>query len=553
MLWASDLGRAYEAGVRICTYAGTFALVAGFSSRKDDRELLRGITLGTLTVGAIGLSARYFPGIAPSDARDAAISGGRLGFPVGYWNALGSMVAIGLVGSIGMATNMHRAPRALWLSSIPPGMLVIYLCSSRGALAAVVLGAITIYGWDRRAARAIGCALPGLAAGVLLIVLASFEGAFRTTIGSHGGEQGLLMLAATLVACAAARAGSLAIESKVEALKPPRPPGRLLLGVGLAIIALLVIAAEPAKRIHEFDAAPGVATTQAEGAHLFSGSGSGRGQFWRAAINEFADAPLAGHGAGSYQEWWLEHATLAFNVKNAHSLVLETLGELGIAGGALLAGFFLAFFIPTLRRRASSMGERGTDAFLLAIVVVGTFSATIDWTWQLPAAFWPVIAGAALLAARSPATPRPANLLDNKGLAAIVGLGILGSTAGAVVVGQRLELSRSSSALSVGDLSSAASAASAAADLTPWDARPRLQRALVEERIGDYRSARDELRAATDRAPRDWEIWMVRSRVELLSGNLDASTRALLRARALNPGFPTLFHGGAAPSPVPNH
>ena len=53
-------------------------------------------------------------------------------------------------------------------------------------------------------------------------------------------------------------------------------------------------------------------------------------------------------GAGSYQSWWSEHASLPLFVRDAHSLWLETLAELGVVGLLLLATAFGAAFVAAL-------------------------------------------------------------------------------------------------------------------------------------------------------------------------------------------------------------
>ena len=51
---------------------------------------------------------------------------------------------------------------------------------------------------------------------------------------------------------------------------------------------------------------------------------------------QMANPAVDGRGAGSYESWWSEHGTLATFVKDAHSLYLQTLGELGVVGLVLL-------------------------------------------------------------------------------------------------------------------------------------------------------------------------------------------------------------------------
>ena len=84
---------------------------------------------------------------------------------------------------------------------------------------------------------------------------------------------------------------------------------------------------------------------------LFSFSNNGRTVLWHAAWNEFRAHPVAGGGAGSFQRWWLAHRTNGYYVTDAHNLYAQTLGELGLIGGALLALFLGLPLVAAVRAR----------------------------------------------------------------------------------------------------------------------------------------------------------------------------------------------------------
>src|SRR5215218_2314165 len=70
---------------------------------------------------------------------------------------------------------------------------------------------------------------------------------------------------------------------------------------------------------------------------LFTFTGSYRVDLWRVALDDYADHPVVGSGSGSYEHYWNEHRPFAHQVRDAHSLYLEVLAELGPIGLALLA------------------------------------------------------------------------------------------------------------------------------------------------------------------------------------------------------------------------
>ena len=84
--------------------------------------------------------------------------------------------------------------------------------------------------------------------------------------------------------------------------------------------------------------------------HLISSTGSGRWQLWTSAVDEWETKPALGRGAGSYQSWWMEHASLPLFVRDAHSLWLETLAELGVVGLLLLVIAFGTAFVAGIAR-----------------------------------------------------------------------------------------------------------------------------------------------------------------------------------------------------------
>ena len=74
--------------------------------------------------------------------------------------------------------------------------------------------------------------------------------------------------------------------------------------------------------------------------------------------NGYDPHPLRGSGAGTYALLWAQHRKTSFTVVDGHSLEIETLGELGIVGLALLA-IALLTMLGALARRAWVRRARG--------------------------------------------------------------------------------------------------------------------------------------------------------------------------------------------------
>ena len=208
-------------------------------------------------------------------------------------------------------------------------------------------------------------------------------------------------------------------------------------------------------------------------------------------------------------------------MRDTHSLYLQTLGELGIVGLALLAAFLLTILLGGGRRALrAGPGERPQLAAALAGCTAFCLTAAFDWMWQIPVLPVALLLLAAVLVSGSvppardgtPALRLPLRLaFAVAAVAAIVAIAIpLASTS----------LVRQSEAEArAGELSAALRAARSAQNVQPGAASPRLQQALVLEAQGDLAPAAAAARAATEREPTNWRTWLVLSRIEAERGS----------------------------------
>jgi O-antigen ligase len=111
-----------------------------------------------------------------------------------------------------------------------------------------------------------------------------------------------------------------------------------------------------------------------------------RSDLYRVAVDAGAAHPLRGEGAGAFGVRYAHDRALVQEVRNAHSLYLETWAERGLVGVGLL-GVLVAAVLRAAwsrRRRTSRLG-RTEAAAAGAAVVVGLVHAGMDWDWQMPA------------------------------------------------------------------------------------------------------------------------------------------------------------------------
>src|SRR5439155_5935637 len=154
----------------------------------------------------------------------------------------------------------------------------------------------------------------------------------------------------------------------------------------------------PSQRWHDFKE-PGLSRASGQstaGSRFGAGTGSGRYQFWGTALDAFSAHPFHGIGAGQYETWWNQHGSLPRQVKDAHSLFFETLGELGLPGLLLICGFLGSGVVVALKRRREPGASPEVGA-AFAVLAAVTVAAAVDWMWEIPAAFGPAVLAVALL------------------------------------------------------------------------------------------------------------------------------------------------------------
>jgi hypothetical protein len=558
MAWASDDGHAFEDVVRTLAYLGGFALVVLASKRAEARPWLAGLTVGLTVVGAIALLARFEPSIFGNPDADLAASLpaaiGRLTYPIGYWNGLAAVMAAAVVLlSWSSSTAASRWLRCASVAALPPVLLALWMTDSRGGIAAALLafGVLVLTGPSR--ARLIVNLGFGALAGTLLIALAETRGELLDNpVTDLAATQGDQMLAITAAVIAATFSLRYALDRPIQPLAIPRQAGRIALA-GIAVGAVIaVVAIDPVKQWDEFKAAPTAADLADGDVGLLRGGGSGRYQFWETAVDAFASSPVGGVGASGYTPYWFEHREIPIPATRAHSVVFETLAELGIVGFALFATFFGCAAVSGVRRARApdAVAETGPA---LALLVVGLAAAAVDWTWDLPAVFGITVVAAALLT--GPATlagpdPGPPSrryrgqVRSRRRFAAgvvlllVAWLAICGSGL-LLLSAHSLESSRD--AAGRGDIDAAVSAANDAIDLQPWAAEPRTQLALVYEQAGDIEAARTAISEAIERSPDDYRIRLLASRMAAEADDDVAARAELLAAHRLNPRDPEII------------
>ncbi len=555
-IWADNAEDAFSEFDRAALYVGIFALAALAARRATLARWSDGLALGIVATAGLSLFSRCFPDVILTEKtlRFLPLDFTRLSYPLEYWNGLAIFVALAVPLLLRTAIAPGRQlVRALSLAPFPALAAVIFLTSSRGGVATVVVGTLALLALvpQMRTLEAVVVAGIGCAAGVASV-------ATRDLLVNHPGVdaagQGHVAFALVLASCAAT-AGLYFLVLRFLAARVERRVARVRpvwkgVAVGLVVLAAAgaIVAGHPVRLFEKFKRPPPALNVSLPKdrknpvqIHLLSAGSSGRWQQWTSVIDEFRTAPALGRGAGSYEAWWAEHGSLRGYVKDAHSLYLETLGELGIVGFLLIVAAFVTGLVAGVRRALASTGEpRITVAALSAGFLAYAFAAGIDWMWEMTVVSVVGIAMLGLVTSRASA-PGPVEERPSRrrwlfaGRSALVVVGLAAVAAQAVSLLTDRELQASKSAADRGDLAAAVNRADNARKIEPWAASPYLQLALVSEQAGDYRTAEDWVSKAIERDPSDWQSWYLSARFETKLGNVAAAKSRLRHARELNP------------------
>jgi hypothetical protein len=381
--WSRAIGDAVNDADRVVFYAAAFALALVVMRLPRLRALAPDVLLwGVAVVALYALAGRLLPDVV--DVKPESLAGDRLHQPLTYWNAMGILAGIGALLATAAASADRRplAYRVAACGAAVPCALACYLTFSRASWAAVAAGLVVLGLARPRVTVPFAAGLWLLATGVLAVVLRAFPAALRLNEGEAAQASDGLPVFLAMVVLAAMVAGvfALLVRGTPEGAAPPHP-GRIrgLRGTLAAAAVALTLAAGFtvsffAERTEEIS----------KGAERVTTLKTYRGDYWRVALGSFADHPVAGVGAASFQVEWIRERDSRVFAFDAHSLYIETLAELGIVGFLLLAALIAAAALG-LRR----LWRAAPDDPLLpaAAAVLGAFAvhAGLDWDWEMPA------------------------------------------------------------------------------------------------------------------------------------------------------------------------
>ena len=549
LLWTESSERTVADLARLAGYLGALALAVCAAGGANGRRLVAAVGAGVAVVGIVALLSRLHPAWFPEASQTGRfLSSGRerLSYPLNYWNGLAALIAIGGPLLLQMATDARSIlARAVAAATLPALTLAAFFTLSRGGIAAALIAvAVFLVFTSDRLPKLLTTALAG-AGGAVLIVLATHRDALQhardNALAHQQGDDMILLVAIVCLLVGLAQAGiSLAFDEDRRPGWTVVPRTHALTAVVVAGLVALVAAVAldaPGRASDGWDEFKGGAAPGKGAERLGSVAGESRYQFWSAAVRQNATDPLIGTGSGTFAYWWTREGDVPEIAQDTHSLYLQTLGEVGIIGLALLAAF-LALILGWGGRNVVRAGPEARPYLAAALAGCTAFflTAIFDWMWQIPVlALATLLLAAVIVMAGSENQAGGKSALSIPWRAAVAVAALVAIVVIAIPLASTSLLRQSESDARAGDLDAALRSARSAQNVEPGAASPRLQQALLLEAQGDFDAASEVAEQATDREPTNWRTWLVLFRIEAERGNADAALRLYRKARALNP------------------
>ena len=547
--WSDSPARAVAEFDRTLLYMLMLALLATLPrTMQTARIVLFGIAGGAAFVCIGGLMSRVLPDVFPIAPN---VLDQRLSYPITYWNGLGLLAAVTIVFATHLTCSAreHIASRVVAAACLPLLAATLYFTFSRAAIVFMVIGVIAyvVIARPRGFVPALIAVLPPVA----IAVIWSYEAELlartdpTTDAAVEQGQEVFVVLVLCALAAGAARFAliHMGLDQRLAAIDVARrtrnvvtitAAGVLLIGVTTAWIAL-DMNDRISRQYEKFKDGDVIEASEDARDRLTDVGNNGRIQHWDEALDAFADQPLKGTGAGTYELTWAEHRESDFTVRDGHSLYLETLSELGLVGGFLLVAALLGVLIAL--GRLARPREGALWAALFAGGVVWALHAAQDWVWELPAVTAWLFAAGGIALARPPgaavtrwtAPPRLARVIGALVLLALCVTPILNALADARVRDSVAALKTGNCDVAIDEALSATSALGARPE-------PYAVLAFCDVRLGKPDLADRMIRNAIDRDPNNWVYHYGQALV--LAANGQDPRDAIAEARRLNPREP---------------
>jgi O-antigen ligase len=544
-VWAESADNAMLDAARWLLYAtGLLVLVILLQDRRA-----RNVALGAFTGGALVVLA-YIAVRIGTGHTSSLFLGARLNGPLGYVNGQAAALLLAFWPLMALAeSGRHAALRGSALGAASLLLGVLLLTQTRAVVPALGLSVIALVavvpGRERRlwALIVIAGALAAVAGSVLDVYSSNAGGTPPVDVVEHAGRW--LVVASALAGCVWGIGGAFVSRARAKGASPVERISRPALAVicVVALVGALAAVGNPVERVrgevHSFVDLKAAGTADSR----FLSGGGYRYDYWRVAVRQLQAEPVHGVGAGNFTRTYYRDRHTIENVRQAHSIELQVLGELGLVGGIAL-GILLTVILVAFGRVAY-LARNDPRRIAVAVGAGGLFitwlaHASVDWLNLLPG-----ITGAALIAAtvlllESGGTPRR---VTSGGRTAVLGIAVAFAVVAVVTTGRLIladHYRKAAASEAAADPRAALAASGQSIHLNGQGLSARYVRAAAFARLGDYDAAKSSLLDATELEPHNFVSWALLGDLSTRRGDRTAALRYYQRAHALNPLDPSL-------------
>lgn len=507
--WSKAPANSVLEGQRALVVLVGVAAILVLATRGCELYLACAVLAAVTMVAGVGLVGRLTPG--RRETFDLS-EGYRLTGPIGYWNGLGAFAAMGIVLAFGVAmikgSRARRLAASVSLVVLAP---TLYFTFSRGSVVALAVGIAVVLLVSPRRLPTVGSLILLVPAPAAAVVVASrLEGLNNQSTTLALAVRDGKTLIVLLIGLGTLAVACLLLLEAIEGRLSPSRTTRTVLGVLVATAAFAVaigglaaaggVGAVKQRATEQFDQPP-ESSEQNLNDHFLNFSGSGRVDLWRVAVSAYRGSPVTGVGAGAFERYWQRDERGTFKARDAHSLYLETLTELGPFGLALILLAVGIMIASAIAARHHPIVPAGIGAFAVYAVHAG-----VEWDWELTgvtlAAF---LVGSTAIIALRPSTMVRLRWPVRLGLGVVVGAIALAATVG--YAGNRL-LEQGRDALKQRNPQLALEKADVARRWAPWSPFPNTVRGEALLLLGQRREAHGAFKNAITVDPGYWRAWL---------------------------------------------
>ena len=402
-LWSPSPDIAIADAQRIAGYALAFALGIWLATLVGKR-----LDLAMVPLAFAGLFGGIVAVIALLSGDDFAllIDEGTLQYPIGYRNANAAFFLIALWPAVGLAASreLDWRLRALALGTATLCLELAIMSQSRGSLIGVVAALVVFLAIPGDRARRVVWLTLAIAPALLVIPpvtdlfeaasVESYQGLTEVRAAGRAAVGGAAL--AVLIGGAAAFFGRRLEPAPGRSARADRAVAVGAVAIALAGAGAFAISTgDPAgwidDRVDEFltQGSPG---TEGTSSRFGVNAGSERDDLWRVALDDAGDEPLLGSGGGGFQYTYLlgRSEEGIESVRDAHSVELELLTELGIPGLMLFVLTVGGAVVGAWQARRAGAAAAALSAIALTAGAYWLAHSSLDWFWTYPAVTAPV-------------------------------------------------------------------------------------------------------------------------------------------------------------------